>query len=317
MPSSIIYRLQSKVRSLRLRRSEVCRRSMKKSSPVYLVRTRSAIAADLLLEEQNEREQRRFQVRRVSEVQSPRVLFTINEEGEIETVGHLTPDDSISVEATEPFPDFDFSIDCEDYIQDIFRNVSSSFWTGARERAWSWSSNATIAQVSERSQCEQELWPMSLRPVANLDTGDVLYAEVPFFLFPGYYEEDPPVRQGRHRPFMPDGEYSDDVVSLVHRDEFTADMLAFIDEMESAFGLLNDEKVWNFDAVTPDWRFLEEVEPRRFHNDCLDSFEAMQRRNAARSGCGFRKIEQFGFKSKIAELGRSIMRLPGKMSRSE
>ncbi|KAI0149303.1 hypothetical protein BJ166DRAFT_537287 [Pestalotiopsis sp. NC0098] len=317
MPSSIIRRLQSKVRSLRLRRSEVCCRSMKKPSPVYLVRTRSAIAADLLLEEQNEREQRLFQVRRVSEVQSPRVLFTMNEEGEIETIGQLTPDDSISVEATEPFPDFDLSIDCEEYIQDIFRNVSSTFWTGARERAWSWSSNATIAQVSERSQCEQELWPMSLRPVANLDTGDVLYAEVPFFLFPGYYEEDPPVCQGRDRQFMLDGEYSDDVVSLVNRGEFTADMLAFIDEMESAFGLLNDEKVWNFDAVTPDWRLLDEVEPRRFSNDCLDSFEAMKRRNAARSGCGLQKRERIGLRSKMAVLGRFILRLSGKTYRSE
>lgn len=291
---------------------------MRKSSPRYFVRTRSSIAADLLLQEQNERERRQFNVRRVSEVESPRVLFTINEEGEMESVGHLTPDDSISVEATEPFPDFDFGIDCEDYIQDIFRNVSSRFWAGDRERAWSWSSNSTVAQLGERSQCEQELWPTSLRPVANLDTGDVFYAEVPFFLFPGYYEEDPPVRQGHDRPFMQDGEYSDDVVSLVERDAFTADMLAFIDEMESAFGLLNDDKVWNFDAVDSDWRRLvDEVEPRRFQNDYRDSFEAMQRRNAARSGCGLHKREGFGLKSKIAGLGQFIMRLSGKMYMSE
>ncbi|KAI4595683.1 hypothetical protein KJ359_006673 [Pestalotiopsis sp. 9143b] len=299
MPSSIIHQLKSKVRSLRLRRSEVCGRSMRKSSPRYFVRTRSSIAADLLLQEQNERERRQFNVRRVSEVESPRVLFTINEEGEMESVGHLTPDDSISVEATEPFPDFDFGIDCEDYIQDIFRNVSSRFRAGDRERAWSWSSNSTVAQLGERSQCEQELWPTSLRPVANLDTGDVFYAEVPFFLFP-------------------DGEYSDEVVSLVERDAFTADMLAFIDEMESAFGLLNDDKVWNFDAVDSDWRRLvDEVEPRRFQNDYRDSFEAMQRRNAARSGCGLHKREGFGLKSKIAGLGQFIMRLSGKMYMSE
>ncbi|KAK6216064.1 hypothetical protein LQW54_003839 [Pestalotiopsis sp. IQ-011] len=295
MPSSIIHRLKSK------------------SSPVYLVRTRSSIAADLLLQEQNQRENRQFCVRRVSGVESPRVLFTINEEGEMETVGHLTPDDSISVEATEPFPDFDFGVDCEDYIHDIFRNVSSRFWAGNRERAWSWSSNGTVAQLGERSQYKQDLWPTSLRPVANLDTGDVFYAEVPFFLFPGYYEEDPPVRQGRDRPFMLDGEYSDDVVSLVERDAFTADMLAYIDEMESAFGLLNDDKIWNFDAVNPDWRFLDGVEPRRFQNDYRDSFEAMQRRNAARSGCGLQKRERFGLKNKMTELGQLIMRLTGKL----
>jgi hypothetical protein len=276
MASSFFRRLKSKVQSLRCRRREVYSASSSKSQ-CSCEQTRSQIAAEILLREQLEAADQELDG---SEFQK---AVTGGDDG-----------DATSIKNTEPFPDFELSIDPETPTEDVFANVSLEFWNG-RQRAWSWASNTTCLQVSDQRRREQDQWPLSLKPVANPVTGEVVYAPVPFFLFPGYYEEDPPLCEFAVENALEQGEFSNDSGSM---DE----------ALERAFAAMHKEQQEG-NTVEEDskWRFIDVVASKRH---CKQSSECPKGRDTRSwADCVPGRSKAQGLKQNFTEIGGAIQRL--------
>ncbi|ETS75494.1 hypothetical protein PFICI_12438 [Pestalotiopsis fici W106-1] len=257
MSPSFLHRLKSKVRSLQDRRRKVYCPTLPESQDPR-AQTRSEIAAEILLREK--------------QLGADLSLVEGEEKGEVK---QLVVDDAASIN-TELFPDFDSSIDPEAHVEDIFANVSAQFWKG-RQRSWSWASNATCVEVSDQRRREQEGWPLSLKPVANPVTGEVIYAPVPFFLCPGYYEEDPPLCEFSIEVAFEQGEYSDDSNVM---DE----------ALHHAFTSMSEDHEWDHVDKNLKWRFIDVVASKKHHHTV--STHQKGRSTCSRPGCDLGKSKR-------------------------
>ncbi|KAF3018966.1 hypothetical protein E8E14_012131 [Neopestalotiopsis sp. 37M] len=277
MAASFFRRLKSKVQSRRCRRREVYSASSSKSQ-CSCEQTRSQIAAEILLREQSEAVDQELYGKEFQKA------VAAGDDG----------DATWTKTTKEPFPGFDWSVDSQDTTEDVFAGVSSEFWNG-RQRSWSWASNTTCVQVSDQRRREQDLWPLSLKPVANLVTGEVVYAPVPFFLFPGYYEEDPPLCEFAVENALEQGEFSNDS--------------GLMDEsLEREFATMHrEQQEGNTVEEDSKWRFIDVVASKRH---CKQSSECQKGRDPRSwADCVPERSKAQGLKQNFTEIGGTIQRL--------